>query len=45
MSYEIISGKLEAIRTTGNETFEGEEIPEVKSFPIQVRQIAYLKLM
>ena len=45
MSYEIISGKLEAIRTTGNETFEGEEIPEVKSFPIQVRQIAYLKRM
>lgn len=43
MTYEIISGKLEAIRTTGNQTFEGEDIPEVNSFPIQVRQVAYLR--
>lgn len=43
MTYEIISGKLEAIRTTGNQTFDGEDIPEVNSFPIQVRQVAYLR--
>ncbi len=43
MTYEIISGKLEPARTTGNATFEGEDIPEVKAFPIQVRQVAYLK--
>lgn len=43
MTYEIISGKLEPVRTTGNETFEGEDVPEVNSFPIQVRQVAYLR--
>lgn len=43
MTYEIISGKLEPVRTTGNETFEGENIPQVKAYPIQVRQVAYLK--
>jgi hypothetical protein len=43
MTYEIISGKLEPVRTTGNETFEGEDIPEVNAFPIQVRQVAYLR--
>lgn len=36
--FEIISGKLDPVSTTGAETVEGEEIPEVKAYPVGVRQ-------
>ena len=41
--WEIISGKLEPINTTGGEKFEGEEIPTVGSYGINVLQRARLK--
>ena len=40
--YDIISGKLEPVSLTGKEVVEGEEIPEVKTYPIGVRQRAVL---
>ena len=42
MIFEVISGKLEASLITGNTTFEGEEIPEVKGYPVGVMQRAKL---
>ena len=41
--WEIISGKLEAVSTTGNEIVEETEIPPVKTYPITVFQRAHLK--
>ncbi len=41
--YEIVSGKSEPVSTTGQQIVEGEEIPEVKAFPVRVRQRAYLR--
>jgi hypothetical protein len=41
--WEIISGKLEPIRTTGGEKFEGEDIPPVGSYGINILQRARLK--
>ena len=40
--FEIISGKNEAISNTGGQKFEGEDIPEVKAFPIVIHQQAKL---
>jgi len=42
MLFEIIAGKTEPISITGNSIVEGEEIPEVKTFPIAARQMARL---
>lgn len=42
LHYEIVSGKLEPRNITGGEEREGEEIPEVKSYPVVVRQVAVL---
>ncbi|NNE28435.1 MAG: hypothetical protein HKN16_02285 [Saprospiraceae bacterium] len=42
MIFEVISGNLEAPRVTGKTLHEGEEIPEVKAFPISVMQRAKL---
>jgi hypothetical protein len=42
MIFEIISGSTEPISTTGDKTIEEEEIPEVKTFPITIRQKAVL---
>ncbi len=42
MIFEIISGSVEPISITGKEIVEGEEIPEVKTFPINVMQKAIL---
>ncbi len=41
--FEVISGKLEPVSTTGNQKFEGEDIPPVKAYPVNVRQVAILK--
>lgn len=41
--YEIISGKLEARSISGGQEQDGEEIPEVKSYPVVVRQLARLR--
>ncbi|MCB0596463.1 MAG: hypothetical protein H6557_08930 [Lewinellaceae bacterium] len=43
LHYEIISGKLEPRNITGGEEHQGEGIPEVKSYPVVVRQIAVLQ--
>lgn len=43
MIFEVISGKNEAVSTTGGEVVDGEEIPEVKTYPIIVSQRAELK--
>jgi hypothetical protein len=43
LHYEIISGKLDPLRVTGDTEFEGEEIPEVNSYPVVVRQMARLR--
>jgi len=43
LHYEIISGKLDPLRITGGEKYEGEDIPEVKSYPVVVRQMAVLR--
>lgn len=40
--FEVISGKLEPISTTGNQQFKGEDIPPVKAYPVNVRQMAIL---
>lgn len=42
--FEIISGKLEPVSTTGASTVEGEEIPEVNAYPVGVRQRSVLSL-
>jgi len=41
--YEVISGSLEPISVTGDQQFEGEDIPPVQAFPIKVRQVAVLR--
>lgn len=43
--YEVISGSLEPVSTTGNQAFKGQDIPPVKAFPVNVRQVAVLKRM
>ena len=43
LRYEIISGSLEALSTSGGERIEGEDIPEVKAFPVSVQQLAFLR--
>ncbi|MCB0569209.1 MAG: hypothetical protein KDC66_05580 [Phaeodactylibacter sp.] len=43
MRYEIISGKAEARHITGGQEYEGEQIPEVKSMPVVIRQYALLR--
>lgn len=40
--YEIISGPLEPLRTTGDTTIDGEEIPPVNGYGITVQQRAIL---
>ena len=41
--FEVISGKQEAVSTTGGEKHNGEDIPEVNAFGINVSQRAVLK--
>lgn len=41
--FEIISSQNEAVSTTGNSKIEGEEIPEVLSYPVTGRQRCILK--
>lgn len=41
--FEILSGQLNEPRITGGETQGEETIPEVKSYPVHVRQKAVLK--
>ncbi|MEL7162839.1 MAG: hypothetical protein AAFN92_18925 [Bacteroidota bacterium] len=41
--YAITSGKTEAVRVSGNETHEGEEIPAVESFKIAGYQRSILR--
>ena len=43
MTFEIIFGSTEPVSITGNQTFEGEDIPEVKTFPIGGYQRAVLR--
>lgn len=43
--YEVISGSMEPLKTTGNQLFKGKDIPPVKVFPVNVRQVATLKRM
>ncbi len=40
--WSIISGPLKVMSTTGNETVDDEEIPEVKAYPLVVMQKAIL---
>ena len=40
--YEIIAGPLEPLRTTGDTIVEGEEIPPVNGYCINVQQRAVL---
>ncbi len=40
--FEIISGSIDPVSSTGSEIVEGEEIPVVKSFPITIMQKAVL---
>lgn len=40
--FEVISGKLEAVSTTGNQKFKEEDIPPVKAYPVMARQVAVL---
>jgi hypothetical protein len=44
LMWEIISGKLEPVSSTGEQEIDGEEIPEVKTYPIGVLQRARLVL-
>ena len=43
--WEIISGKLEAVSSTGKQEVDGEEMPEVKAYPVNVLQRARLVLL
>lgn len=43
LHYEIIAGKLDARTVTGGREFQGEQIPEVKSMPVVIRQYALLR--
>jgi len=42
MIFEVISGKDTPISITGSKEVDGEEIPEVKTYPIGVMQRAML---
>ena len=42
MIFEVCSGRETAISTTGNATHNGEDIPEVKTYPFSVFQRAVL---
>lgn len=42
MIFEIISGSIEPVSTTGGLVIDGEEIPKVKTFPITIMQKATL---
>ena len=41
--FEIVSGSTKPVSVTGNQKFEGEDIPEVKTYPVAVTQRAVLK--
>ncbi len=41
--FEVISGKSDAIKTTGGQVVDGEEVPPVDGYEIMVRQKAVLK--
>lgn len=41
--YEVISTGTTPVSTTGNQKFKGEDIPPVKAFPVNVRQVAVLQ--
>lgn len=41
--WELVSGSIEPVSTTGGQEMEGEEIPPVKTFPVKVLQVARLK--
>lgn len=41
--FEIIAGKMEPVSVTGNEVINGDTIPSVKAFPINVMQRAILR--
>ncbi len=43
LHYEIISGKTEPLTINGEAMHEGEEIPEVKAFPVGARHVAVLR--
>jgi len=43
MIFEIIAGSATAVSATGGEVFEGEEIPVVNTFPVNVVQRGILK--
>ena len=43
--WEIISGSLEPIQTTGGEEYEGEDIPPVNGYNVKVMQRAILERM
>ncbi|HKK79536.1 MAG TPA: hypothetical protein VJ933_07900 [Phaeodactylibacter sp.] len=43
LRYEIISGSLEALSTSGGIQEEGEDMPEVKAYPVNVQQLAFLR--
>ena len=43
LHFEIVAGKETPVSTTGNEKHNGEDIPEVKTFPVTVVQHAILK--
>lgn len=41
--YEVISGSMEPVSITGDQKFQGQDIPPVKAFPVKVRQVAVLR--
>jgi hypothetical protein len=41
--WELVSGSIKPVSTTGGQEVEGEEIPAVKTFPVKVMQVARLK--
>ena len=43
--YEVISGSMEPVSITGDQKFQGQDIPPVKAFPVKVRQVAVLQKM
>ena len=43
--YKIIANSTSPVSTTGNAMHEGEEIPEVNTFPVSAYQRADLKLV
>ena len=43
LRWEILSGKLDPVSTTGDQVVEGDTIPPVRGYPVGVRQTATLK--